>query len=320
MLALSSHPMLNMMLDMESTLACPRYVSNFARLGPEFSERAAEYTCKLTAPGVSKDEIKIEAHDGVLKLELGGHMMWRKSFPRDADFDAATATYVDGILTVSIPKKELEDEHEGFTCDVTEQPIVGKRYHLPGHNYDICDAAFQKLGPREKALYECILPPPKRVRANVPVLAATAADSCLTAGAGLRRFSATAADKSPGEEDKEEEATPRPYTLSLNAAGVRAADIHLTIDGNLLSVSGSTGTTGSRVPKQAYKLPRDADAEKAHATSIDGILTVTIPKKLVPTTTIEILGAPTEKEEEEAAAAAPAAGATAAADEDAVMV
>jgi len=50
--------------------------------------------------------------------------------------------------------------HPGVSCDKTNQcPIFGWRYHLKGHNYDLCEAEFNKLPDAEKANYEKIAPP-----------------------------------------------------------------------------------------------------------------------------------------------------------------
>merc|ERR1719502_1626120 len=41
--------------------------------------------------------------------------------------------------------------HDGVTCDKSGMcPIVGNRYHLVGHNYDLCEAEFLKLSDKEK--------------------------------------------------------------------------------------------------------------------------------------------------------------------------
>jgi len=53
-----------------------------------------------------------------------------------------------------------EGVHEGVTCDKSGAcPIVGNRYHLIGHNYDLCEAEFNKLDEVQKALYRVIAPP-----------------------------------------------------------------------------------------------------------------------------------------------------------------
>ena len=47
--------------------------------------------------------------------------------------------------------------HHGVACDRSGMdPIVGTRYHLPGQNYDLCQAEWDKLPPQEQATYERI--------------------------------------------------------------------------------------------------------------------------------------------------------------------
>ncbi|KOO30517.1 surface antigen -like protein, partial [Chrysochromulina tobinii] len=47
--------------------------------------------------------------------------------------------------------------HPGFSCDRSSMmPIVGIRYHLRGHNYDLCQAEYDKLNATEKKKYEAI--------------------------------------------------------------------------------------------------------------------------------------------------------------------
>jgi len=50
--------------------------------------------------------------------------------------------------------------HEGVTCDKSGMcPIVGNRYHLVGHNYDLCEAEWMKLCDKEKTLFRKVPPP-----------------------------------------------------------------------------------------------------------------------------------------------------------------
>ena len=50
--------------------------------------------------------------------------------------------------------------HHGVTCDRSGMcPIVGTRYHLPGQDYDLCQAEWDKLPPQEQATYERIEQP-----------------------------------------------------------------------------------------------------------------------------------------------------------------
>jgi len=50
--------------------------------------------------------------------------------------------------------------HPGVECDRSGTcPIVGTRYNLRGHNYDLCQTEFDKLPEGEKAMYQAIPPP-----------------------------------------------------------------------------------------------------------------------------------------------------------------
>ena len=47
--------------------------------------------------------------------------------------------------------------HPGVSCDRSGMmPIVGIRYHLRGHNYDLCQEEYDKLNATEKSQYEAI--------------------------------------------------------------------------------------------------------------------------------------------------------------------
>jgi len=59
-----------------------------------------------------------------------------------------------------------EGVHPGVRCDKTGMcPIRGNRYHLVGHDYDLCEAEYAKLSPEEQAKFEKI--PPCGVRPTV---------------------------------------------------------------------------------------------------------------------------------------------------------
>ena len=50
--------------------------------------------------------------------------------------------------------------HPGVTCDKTGMhPIVGNRWHLKGHDYDLCEAEYQKLAEEKLKAHELIPPP-----------------------------------------------------------------------------------------------------------------------------------------------------------------
>ena len=84
-----------------------------------------QYVVTVEIPGVSPDDISLEARDGALLLrgekkqeatsdEKGVYRMERTygSFervlplPEDASEDAVTASHKDGVLTITIPRKE----------------------------------------------------------------------------------------------------------------------------------------------------------------------------------------------------------------------
>jgi len=58
------------------------------------------------------------------------------------------------------PGGVVSGHHPGVRCDKTGMsPIVGNRYHLIGHDYDLCEAEYIKLSPEEQAMFEKIPPP-----------------------------------------------------------------------------------------------------------------------------------------------------------------
>jgi len=77
---------------------------------------------------------------------------------------ASTATAADGAPTHSAFSAPLDPKLEGFhpgvTCDRTNMsPIIGVRYNLVGHDYDLCESEFQKLTEADKLRYRPIAPP-----------------------------------------------------------------------------------------------------------------------------------------------------------------
>merc|ERR1712023_215100 len=78
-----------------------------------------------------------------------------------------------------------------------------------------------------------------------------------------------------------EDEAAKPYKLTVVAAGVAASDLELTAEDGTLKICGETKRTGARFAGRSFRLPEDADATKARASHVDGILTVTVPKKPV---------------------------------------
>jgi len=89
----------------------------------------------------------------------------------------------------------------------------------------------------------------------------------------------------PSNNDDAADEDAQAYMLSLNAAGIAKADLELTILDDTLKVRGETKRTGARLAR-SYTIPRDVDAVRATATHVDGILTVTLPKKPTAESTV----------------------------------
>jgi len=139
---------------------------------------------------------------------------------------------------------------------------------------------------------------------------------------------AEASDKETADTDNE-----RPYKLTMVATGIAAADLDVSFEAHgVLKVSGETKRTGAKIAR-SFKLPRDADASRAAASHVDGILTIVVPKTIIEPKRIAICistggvgSEPSgedikmEADHEADAVAAPPAEAAAAEEEDAVMV
>ena len=74
--------------------------------------------------------------------------------------------------------------HPGIHCDKSGQnPIVGWRFNLRGHDFDLCEEEFNKLSAKEKSLYDKIAPPAAAPPpASAPAPAVTVASSQSASG------------------------------------------------------------------------------------------------------------------------------------------
>lgn len=90
----------------------------------------------------------------------------------------------------------------------------------------------------------------------------------------------------------EVEETAKNIVVRVEVPGLNREDCKITIDGNMLHVSGEkhytreTGDSTYHVMERAYgafrrsvALPRNVDADRAEASYTDGVLTVRLPKK-----------------------------------------
>ncbi|MBY8976205.1 Hsp20/alpha crystallin family protein [Rhodobacteraceae bacterium NNCM2] len=87
------------------------------------------------------------------------------------------------------------------------------------------------------------------------------------------------------------------YVISLELPGVKQEDIHVSVEGNMLTVSGEKHTMREEKTdsvyfserqfgafKRSFRLPPDAVGTDINAEFTDGLLTVTVPRKVEPAT------------------------------------
>ncbi len=102
----------------------------FFKLRMDTEETEDAYVFRLDAPGMNKDDIIVEINDHVLTVsgerkeqvkeeERDGKTVRREinygrferkiELPQDADTDTVSSKYADGVLTITVPKKEKEE-------------------------------------------------------------------------------------------------------------------------------------------------------------------------------------------------------------------
>merc|ERR1719267_292759 len=91
------------------------------------------------------------------------------------------------------------------------------------------------------------------------------------------------------------------YALALSAPGVKQSDLKVSVLDGVLKIEGETVTNGNkRTVSYATRLPRDADPDLSTASTVDGILTISIPRKAAEVTEIVVsTTAPTEEDADE---------------------
>lgn len=114
----------------ENRLDVPNYES-FSTPAVNIQENLANFAIQLAAPGLKKENFAIEVEENVLKVssevttntektdEKENSKFTRKEFnynrfersftlPETVDVDSINATYEDGVLTITLPKREEE--------------------------------------------------------------------------------------------------------------------------------------------------------------------------------------------------------------------
>ena len=90
--------------------------------------------------------------------------------PATADATTTASTTATSESASASASTELP-VHVGVTCDVSGMsPIVGNRWHLVGHNYDLCDAEYNKLPDAQKERFVLIATPRSQPRLTGYVL------------------------------------------------------------------------------------------------------------------------------------------------------
>ena len=108
----------------------PEHFTNSPKVNVKETDKA--YEIEIANPGFSKDETKIEVKDGVIYVQMtseskegenDGHKyhvkQWSKSsyqeswnLPENVIEDQISAKNNDGVLIITLPKKEVEPKHE----------------------------------------------------------------------------------------------------------------------------------------------------------------------------------------------------------------
>lgn len=130
----------HVMHDIMATDHLPRTIAS--RDMPRLMEHDDKFTVTVMAPGVAVPNLKVtlehNVHSGKDMLKVVGEtsdkhsthfVNWATSLPRTADGAKATAEAIDGILTVSIPKKALEEKSNAARIlSVDSMPRVPSAY------------------------------------------------------------------------------------------------------------------------------------------------------------------------------------------------
>merc|ERR1719284_1870687 len=150
--------------------------------------------------------------------------------------------------------------------------------------------------------------------AEVDEASAEVADGLITVSMKRTKASTVQIGVNTAAGHEEDEEADDSYTLTIVAAGLA-----LSIEDGVLTVKGQSARTASRLEKHV-RLPRDAEASGAHASHVNGILTVSVPKKAAAAEPrripVNVSAASNDKEE----AASEKATEAVEMDEEAVMV
>jgi len=136
--------------------------------------------------------------------------------------------------TMAPPSSTVQGEperHWGVTCDKTNQPIVGVRYHKRGADYDLSEAEFRKLSSPEQAGFERI----EKSQRQAP----RGFQSCRLPFFRFFRGAASSAAPEPGQEKG-----PQPEQDSSNAEEDSSNAEQDSSNAELVASTGAAGAGG----------------------------------------------------------------------------
>jgi hypothetical protein len=111
----------------------------------------------LNTLGAQLPALLAQLPDGVRRLIPNAELDIAASLAANAASNASCAAAQARTAAAAAAEASV---HVGVTCDKSGMnPIVGMRYHLVGHNYDLCQAEYDKLDDKEKQLFQPIPPP-----------------------------------------------------------------------------------------------------------------------------------------------------------------
>jgi len=257
----------------DATLAVPG-LTRFDTSQPELRDNGESYMLDVTAPGISPSDLSVEVHENRLSIKgetcTASHthfVNFSVSLPEDANADATSATSADGILSVTLPKKVTPEARITVMTDSAESedlPAVDGFHKVVYGPRVLVRASPEADGEIVGVVHQGAVVEGRPTATNPNWIALE------TGGYMMVEHETYGVLLAP--------TAPRPYTLTLVAAGLAPTDIVLTAAATLITAKGKTARTGAELDRR-LRLPRDADAAAARATCVDGVLTITVPKK-----------------------------------------
>merc|ERR1711907_917307 len=94
-------------------LRCPAFTC-FPSNEPIIREREDAYTLKIAAPGIEREDLKLTIEDGTLLKVTGksggSYVNYNLRLPKNADGDSVQAHTSDGLLIVTVSKREAPNK------------------------------------------------------------------------------------------------------------------------------------------------------------------------------------------------------------------